>query len=391
MVAEAVENMQGQFSNAQIRQYIKNKWPGTNRASIDADIITMTVNHESRIHYTVNYKPRLTNSGSVYDLLYRTRRGYLEKYNESVHGLWEIVSSPSQRNTIRQVSQPASQPIYTPSDIRWIKNISNAEIGRAYLDVVSDSFVLHFPTHHKGNVLSPAIDDIILLYQKINGESVFTHLVTPINNKIDETSQRAEYLYGREVRIIAMTSEANVIPVKNTLWKDVTFSGISQGNACEIEHIGSVNSLQELQLNTWEQFEDYFVGLAIESRSLVDSLLDDVSVDFPEMDAIEGKVILVSHFARERNRALIDEKKRQALLKNEFHCEVCSFSFQAVYGKDFLECHHIFPIGKSGIRRNSLDDLALVCSNCHRMLHTKFENEYLSIAALAERIKTRNL
>ncbi|MBV2227622.1 HNH endonuclease [Sphingobacterium mizutaii] len=42
-----------------------------------------------------------------------------------------------------------------------------------------------------------------------------------------------------------------------------------------------------------------------------------------------------------------------------------------IHGKGFIECHHIFPIAKHGKRTTTLDDLALVCSNCHRMLHRK--------------------
>jgi 5-methylcytosine-specific restriction protein A len=54
-------------------------------------------------------------------------------------------------------------------------------------------------------------------------------------------------------------------------------------------------------------------------------------------------------------------------------CEVCEFDFHAAYGDlgyGFMECHHIVPLcelEESSLVR--LDDLALVCSNCHSMLH----------------------
>ncbi|MFN0215817.1 MAG: HNH endonuclease [Saprospiraceae bacterium] len=68
--------------------------------------------------------------------------------------------------------------------------------------------------------------------------------------------------------------------------------------------------------------------------------------------------------------------------RGHLYCEACGFNFQTVYGQDFIECHHKFPIAASGPRTNTLEDLALVCSNCHRMLHRKIDGQYLSVKAL---------
>ena len=39
-------------------------------------------------------------------------------------------------------------------------------------------------------------------------------------------------------------------------------------------------------------------------------------------------------------------------------------------GRGFIECHHRRPLSElRGHQRTRLDDLALVCSNCHRMIH----------------------
>ena len=54
-------------------------------------------------------------------------------------------------------------------------------------------------------------------------------------------------------------------------------------------------------------------------------------------------------------------------------CEVCGFDFAAKYGahgKNFIEAHHKIPVAKlDGKVKTRIVDLALVCSNCHRMLH----------------------
>lgn len=63
-------------------------------------------------------------------------------------------------------------------------------------------------------------------------------------------------------------------------------------------------------------------------------------------------------------------------------CFVCGFSFEQKYGqhgKDFIEIHHLLPI-ENGTRKSTIEDVAPVCSNCHRMLHkgkTMLSIEYL--------------
>jgi 5-methylcytosine-specific restriction enzyme A len=59
--------------------------------------------------------------------------------------------------------------------------------------------------------------------------------------------------------------------------------------------------------------------------------------------------------------------------KGDLACEVCDFDFSARYGErgdGFIECHHTKPLadGSPG-EKTKLSDLALVCANCHRMIH----------------------
>ena len=65
------------------------------------------------------------------------------------------------------------------------------------------------------------------------------------------------------------------------------------------------------------------------------------------------------------------------------------FDFQIVYGdlgKGFIEAHHRTPLSElKGEKTTKLDDLALVCSNCHRMLHKAINS--MSIADLRLKLK----
>jgi hypothetical protein len=83
----------------------------------------------------------------------------------------------------------------------------------------------------------------------------------------------------------------------------------------------------------------------------------------------EGKEILRSHLRRERLAYIRDQKLRESL--KPYQCEACEMTFKQKYGdigNNFIEVHHKRPIA-NGERATSLKDLALLCSNCHRMIH----------------------
>jgi 5-methylcytosine-specific restriction protein A len=91
---------------------------------------------------------------------------------------------------------------------------------------------------------------------------------------------------------------------------------------------------------------------------------------------LEGREVLMLHRRKERNRQAIERKKKRVLLATgKLACEVCDFDFAITYGPighGFAECHHRVPMsGLSGEYRLRLSDLAIVCANCHRILHRR--------------------
>jgi 5-methylcytosine-specific restriction protein A len=66
--------------------------------------------------------------------------------------------------------------------------------------------------------------------------------------------------------------------------------------------------------------------------------------------------------------------KKDAVLAagGKLACEACTFIFEDKYGelgKNYCEVHHRKPFAVGHIRQTSLSDLAILCSNCHRMIH----------------------
>ena len=100
---------------------------------------------------------------------------------------------------------------------------------------------------------------------------------------------------------------------------------------------------------------------------------------FPDLDldsvsGKEGKGKWVQHFRRERDRGLTKQKKQKVLAETgKLLCEACSFDFAMIYGpvgKNFCEVHHRKPLGNlKAESKTYLKDLAIICSNCHRIIH----------------------
>lgn len=88
---------------------------------------------------------------------------------------------------------------------------------------------------------------------------------------------------------------------------------------------------------------------------------------------IEGQGKLATHMRYERDSNLIKKIKELAIKANPMlNCEVCGFSFYEKYGElgqGFIEAHHKKPLSETKETKTTRDDIALVCSNCHRMIH----------------------
>jgi 5-methylcytosine-specific restriction protein A len=111
-----------------------------------------------------------------------------------------------------------------------------------------------------------------------------------------------------------------------------------------------------------------------EHLAMVGGSVPDPAITNNTVVGIEGTKRLRTHEYKERDRKIVALKKQQAVSQfGELRCEVCGFVFKRVYGcigQDYIECHHTVPLAQlcEG-HRTTLDHLALVCANCHRMLH----------------------
>lgn len=85
----------------------------------------------------------------------------------------------------------------------------------------------------------------------------------------------------------------------------------------------------------------------------------------------EGQRNLIEMMVSARNPKLVAIAKQ----KHGFSCQACGFNFENVYGslgKGFIEAHHKIALAsKKGSRTSSIDDINVLCANCHRMVHKR--------------------
>lgn len=131
-----------------------------------------------------------------------------------------------------------------------------------------------------------------------------------------------------------------------------------------------------------EEFEADPGGMAAKAGAIL-ALLQSGADLFPprgpqedpddETVAHEGGIIEVLAKRRERDRTLRNKKIRAVeKVGDPVVCEACGFDFGKAYGArgaGYIEVHHVNPLHVTGPTSTSLDDLALVCANCHRMCH----------------------
>jgi 5-methylcytosine-specific restriction enzyme A len=155
-----------------------------------------------------------------------------------------------------------------------------------------------------------------------------------------------------------------------------TGGGLSQGNKLERE-------VWELYAGNPELLRQIAEAIRAGSRML--------EAEFPETTedddegCPEGKVLYRLHRMRERDKSVIEKAKKRAKTNHgRLACVICGFDFSERYGlhgEDFIEGHHTKPVStlpESSV--TNVSDIALVCSNCHRMIHHR--QPWLTVEAL---------
>lgn len=109
----------------------------------------------------------------------------------------------------------------------------------------------------------------------------------------------------------------------------------------------------------------------------LDGLNPDSDNDSSE-EFFEGRLLTAMHKRRERNPgirlALLQDRRTKGLLR----CDICSCVasvLDAVFEDAIFEAHYVIPISEVGESKTRVSDMALLCANCHRLLHRAIARE----------------
>lgn len=127
----------------------------------------------------------------------------------------------------------------------------------------------------------------------------------------------------------------------------------------------------------WDLFSSNTHQLTLVSNAIrkasgckkLSTLEDDETYEAPE-----GRILTRMHRYRERDRDLVKRAKQAAQKKHgRLVCEACGFDFKETYGargEGLIEVHHTKPLHTvAEDHQTSVADLALLCANCHRIVH----------------------
>lgn len=97
-----------------------------------------------------------------------------------------------------------------------------------------------------------------------------------------------------------------------------------------------------------------------------------VAESTPAAEFEEGQRLVSERAYFKRNPELVTRAKKHY----GYICQACGFSFRETYGRlgdDYIECHHLNPLSEredaEALIATSLDEVTVLCSNCHRMIH----------------------
>ncbi len=193
-------------------------------------------------------------------------------------------------------------------------------------------------------------------------------------------------------KIIALSNILRKLPlfdvrVDNNLFRNPNGVSLKLSNFLALDpayHGSGMSSYSRLDKEVFEEFvndREKLKRIAAEIKRVVTDeqlrgkvfqIEDD---DSYELDSVrEGQVIYKLHKVRERNQEIVQTKKKLVLKScKRLKCELCGFDFAEAYGdlgKGFIECHHLIPLSNySEDNITKVEDLALLCANCHRMIH----------------------
>ena len=197
---------------------------------------------------------------------------------------------------------------------------------------------------------------------------------------LGQSFQEAKKEFGKESKQ-NLDKQAEIMRMKIPEFKSFFSSSVPQveingklnyrcGHVYHVEYDSFNLPEEEVLISDLHKMLDAYETLFFRGGRDSDNFL--IGEDQDEKITIEETYKKKVHYLIERPSSAQIKKIKKEL---GYICQSCSFDFQKVYGeigKEYIEAHHLIPMSelkKGETRTLTKKDFAVLCSNCHRMIH----------------------
>lgn len=288
-------------------------------------------------------------------------------------------------------------------------------IGEGYLEAKQQPFAQHglaqFIRGDAADTMAAIVDNDDLLYVGSAGQSKWADVpwLSVLNPEITQNTWRgyyAVYLFAADMTEVSLVLGQAVTQCRHEFGRgfaDELARRAALFRARVPEHADRFPDLAFELRGTTQLARDYEAAPAFGITYSLASLPDDEALDADLREMVRLYMLLVARggvenletadegetgdaditieerkkYARHRR---IDRSTKAGKVKEILGtiCQACGFDFEAIYGevgKGYIEAHHLVPLASyeegETVSLDPRTDFAVLCANCHRMMHRK--------------------
>lgn len=180
-------------------------------------------------------------------------------------------------------------------------------------------------------------------------------------------------------RVIALSEELRSLPYHREASKVASFRNPA-GVAFKLQNIRQVASGQGLphtartDREVWNDFGSNKAATTTAAARIRNGI-QIARIDTPQdedFEFAEGRAVTEAHKRIERNKSIRRKLLTTRLAAGTLQCDLCACTGEHLdksVRESIFEAHHTRPISETGEVKTKLSDMALVCANCHRLIH----------------------
>jgi len=186
-------------------------------------------------------------------------------------------------------------------------------------------------------------------------------------------------LPDNDTRVIALSEKLRTLPgnegrARNGSFRNPAGVSFKMSNLQSVATGRGFANVSATDRAVWAYFETRRTRLKATASQII-KFVDEVPLDVSKVEDDEfpeGAILTGVHRRIERNRqlriALIQDRRKKNLLR----CDAClrtNPTSETRFDDAIFDAHHLLPLSAIGTTKTKISDTALLCANCHRIIH----------------------